>query len=435
MIIHVQVFCYSAFPLGSGIYFLTVLNPIIMNTFYTAVIAIATFLLYSTGRENISFIHFTDHGQCMGDTIRWDQKAAEWLVSAQAPNGGWGAGSHAEQQIRDVQHVKTDPATTAFAAMALLRAGGTLDQNPYRKSIQKALERIVEDIEQRPGNGMITALTGTQPQVKLGGNIDASMALEFLNEMRKQILEPDDKLKVDSAASVCIRLLEAKQKPDGSWADGGWAPILQTTMSINALAATTAGLPVSDSVLVRGSRYQVNNYYTDGLRGTDAAGVPLYVASSIQRSTADDAYEVGVVLSEAVVVDYKVPLIERDNTTQGGIKTAEVMYAIEARGVDRRKAKRMAENYMINKEVTKELQKEEIWDGFGNNGGEEYLSYKMTSESLAKQDPDGLNKWKKEIEPKFKKSQNENGSWSGHHCITSPVFCTAAILQAWYAGS
>ncbi|HRG79347.1 MAG TPA: hypothetical protein PL167_07035 [Cyclobacteriaceae bacterium] len=24
--------------------------------------------------------------------------------------------------------------------------------------------------------------------------------------------------------------------------------------------------------------------------------------------------------------------------------------------------------------------------------------------------------------------QNDDGSWSGHHCITSPVFCTATCL-------
>ena len=24
--------------------------------------------------------------------------------------------------------------------------------------------------------------------------------------------------------------------------------------------------------------------------------------------------------------------------------------------------------------------------------------------------------------------QNKNGSWHGHHCITSPVFCTATSL-------
>ena len=406
-----------------------------MNTFYTAILAIVTFFLYLPGNGRYFFIHPRLNDQSFSDTIRWDEKAAQWLVSAQAPNGGWGAGSHADQANRSVQGIKTDPATTAFAAMALLRAGGTFDQNPYHKSIHEALDRILEDIEQRPDDGRITALTGTQVQAKLGGNIDASMALEFLNEMRIQITDPDVKMKVDSAAAVCIRLLEAKQRPDGSWADGGWAPILQTTMSINALSATTEGLSVSDSVLERASRYQATNYSIDGIRTTDAAGVPLYAASSIQRSTAEDAKEVSVLLEEAVVVDYKVPLIEQDNTTQGSVRTGALMYAIEARGVERKKAKRMAENYLINKAVTKELENEQIWSGFGNNGGEEYLSYKMTGESLAKQDQDALIEWKKEIEPKFKNSQNENGSWSGHHCITSPVFCTAAILQAWYAGN
>jgi hypothetical protein len=27
------------------------------------------------------------------------------------------------------------------------------------------------------------------------------------------------------------------------------------------------------------------------------------------------------------------------------------------------------------------------------------------------------------------KIQIANGSWTGHHCITSPVFCTAAVIQ------
>jgi len=27
------------------------------------------------------------------------------------------------------------------------------------------------------------------------------------------------------------------------------------------------------------------------------------------------------------------------------------------------------------------------------------------------------------------KIQSPDGSWTGHHCITSPVFCTAAVVQ------
>jgi len=27
------------------------------------------------------------------------------------------------------------------------------------------------------------------------------------------------------------------------------------------------------------------------------------------------------------------------------------------------------------------------------------------------------------------KVQNQDGSWSGHHCITSPSFCTASAIS------
>ena len=59
-------------------------------------------------------------------------KGVEWLVAAQHEDGGWGAGSHAHQEIRDPKAVVTDPATTAFTGVALLRAGHTPSQGPHR---------------------------------------------------------------------------------------------------------------------------------------------------------------------------------------------------------------------------------------------------------------------------------------------------------------
>lgn len=67
----------------------------------------------------------------------WNQNAIQWLLSAQSSDGGWGAGSHAYQQIRDPHEVQTDPATTAFAAMALLKAGGTLEKIHIKKKFSK----------------------------------------------------------------------------------------------------------------------------------------------------------------------------------------------------------------------------------------------------------------------------------------------------------
>jgi hypothetical protein len=75
------------------------------------------------------------------------------------------------------------------------------------------------------------------------------------------------------------------------------------------------------------------------------------------------------------------------------------------------------------------LQSEEVLSGFGNNGGEEFLSYMMTSESLVATDDKEWDNWHKRMNGLFEKIQNPDGSWSGHHCITSPVFCTAAVIM------
>src|SRR5690606_19553948 len=42
----------------------------------------------------------------------------------------------------------------------------------------------------------------------------------------------------------------------------------------------------------------------------------------------------GLVLQGVVVVDYKVPLIEQDNTTQGGIKTAEQIRNLPTKNIN-----------------------------------------------------------------------------------------------------
>jgi hypothetical protein len=40
----------------------------------------------------------------------------------------------------------------------------------------------------------------------------------------------------------------------------------------------------------------------------------------------------------------------------------------------------------------------------------------------------GWRDWYENVSGKLVSIQNEDGSWNGHHCITSPVFCTATSL-------
>ncbi|MEO5907530.1 MAG: hypothetical protein ABIQ11_12440, partial [Saprospiraceae bacterium] len=187
-----------------------------MNAMFLAVLAIAGslfFLKTSPDKfytpDDITITNDTVGANTAHDAPKkgaWDYNAVEWLLEAQSPNGGWGAGSHAFQNVTDPHQVQTDPATTSFAAMALLKAGGPLKDNPYKDKILKALDRILKDVESRPDNGRITSLDGTQPQIKLGIHIDASMALQFLTDIREQIEDENLSGKIDKSAQVCISL-------------------------------------------------------------------------------------------------------------------------------------------------------------------------------------------------------------------------------------
>ena len=53
----------------------------------------------------------------------------------------------------------------------------------------------------------------------------------------------------------------------------------------------------------------------------------------------------------------------------------------------------------------------------------------MTSESMVIAGGDQWKTWNNKMKSRLGKVQNSDGSWSGHHCITSPVFCTSAALQ------
>ena len=402
-----------------------------MNTMFLAIMLIATTLLFYSEKSSDYKLPLVNETVNKPEIkipdppkADWAQTAEKWLVDAQSPNGGWGAGSHTYQNVRDPHLVQTDPATTAFAALALLKAGGPLEDNPYKEQILKALDRILKDIDSRPNNGRITGLDGTQPQVKLGIHIDASMALQFLTEMDDEITDKTLQDKIDKAADVCIDLIQESQDANGGWAGGGWAPVLQSAMANNALELAQVKYKVDQTAIDNSRKYQAEIMSTDGVKSDDAAGVPLYAVASAQRASSTEAREAETYLDTQITTDFST----------GKVKKEEISKVLESKGMDKAKADRLADSYAVNYSSTQALQNEKIWDGFGNNGGEEYLSYMLTSESLAQQGKEEWLKWRQSIEPKFKQSQNPNGSWSGHHCITSPVFCTAAIVQAWNAG-
>jgi hypothetical protein len=350
------------------------------------------------------------------------QRGADWLIKAQHPSGGWGAGSHARQEVRDPRQVTTDPATTAFVAMALLRTGSTPESGPYRESMKLATLYLVDAVEKAPKNGpRITQIEGTQPQRKLGALVDTGMTSQYLANVLPTLAPGSDlRARVDAALEVCVRKLEDSQAADGKWTSSGWAPVLESSVSTSALEmAQAAGKKVDPQKLERAREYQRKNYDAGSGRvaSRDAAGVDLYAFSSAQRANAADAREAQRQLQEA---KNRGDLPAAAPVTVDNLKKA---------GLDDKRARSLNEAVQSSRAQVGRMSDEQLLTGFGSNGGEEYLSYMQTSESLVLSGGNEWDLWKQKMTTRLAKIQSDDGSWTGHHCITSPVFCTAAVLQ------
>lgn len=354
----------------------------------------------------------------------------DWLAASQYENGGWGAGQHSAQQIKDPKAVNIDPATTAFSAMALMHAGHSLENGRYSNNLKKALEILLEITESSTENNPnITTITGTQPQNKLGQNIDVAMAAQFFAKILEQTKSDKQLLQqTKKALKICIAKIENSQQNDGSWNDRGWAPVLQSAMANNALEFSDGvGVSIDKETLNRSREYQKQNVSASGdITVEKAAGIKLYAASSTQRATAEETKKVKKVLkNKSAFKD-----IENAKTPPPSAAIEEVAVLLEDEGYEKNIAYNMASSYTVNKSAAWQMQSDDVLSGFGNNGGEEFLSYMMASQSLAsEEDQEAWFKWHQKMSERLSKIQNGNGSWSGHHCITSPVFCTAAVIM------
>lgn len=371
------------------------------------------------------------------DVPDWADKGVAWLIAAQHQDGGWGAGSQAAQQIKDPHAVPTDPATTAFAALALLRIGNTASSGPQAPALARALVYLATAVENAPAaGGSITALRGTQIQGKLGPMIDTAMTAQALaRALPTFALEDPLRARVDAALTTCIARLQTSQQAEGHWGGGGWAPVLQASTACSALEiAQASGKTVDGAVLARARDWQKGNVRAPAATGGDgatvagslspaapvaamSAGVALYAYSGGQRANAAESSAARALVEEGkkdgrLAADARV-----DATSLRKMVSAERADALAASVVQSdAQAKRVVGD-------------DQLLAGFGNNGGEEYLSYLMTTESLVIDRGEAYDQWMAKMTTRLPKAQNQDGSWSGHHCITSPVFCTAAVVQ------
>ena len=143
--------------------------------------------------------------------------------------------------MRQGEHLEStgnDVANTAVVALALLHTGTTPVKGEYRVSLQRAVDFVLQHVEQSPDEGLaVTDLRGTQIQRKLGPYIDTFMTSKLLAELDGAMGDAKANARVRKDLQKCVAKIERNQMKDGSWnIAGGWAPILGTSMASQSLA-------------------------------------------------------------------------------------------------------------------------------------------------------------------------------------------------------
>jgi hypothetical protein len=322
----------------------------------------------------------------------------------------------------DPHAVEADPATTSMVAMALLRTGTTLNSGLFSEQLNRAVNYLLEKVESadRESNN-ITDQTGTQIQIKLGQNIDVILTAQFLSNLMPYLdNKPTLKERVKNDLNICVSKIQQAQTANGSIAGSGWAGVLQSSFATNALeSAQSNGADVDDRALDKARDFQKGNYdsKTGNVKTDMGAGIMLYSVTGSARASAKEARKVEEEMKKAK---------QSGKIAENAPASAE---SLEQLGYSKDEAMKYSTAYQVYNSAKVQAQRDDVMNGFGSNGGEEFLSYLQTGESMMIGKDDGWDKWYDNISGRMLKIQNDDGSWSGHHCITSPVFCTATSLR------
>jgi hypothetical protein len=374
------------------------------------------------------------------------ERGLAYLVNQQRDNGGWGQGGGWRSAYNggrvEGSNVDdpSDVASTCMAALALLRSGSTPTQGPYAKNIARAIDFIRARVDQADNDSLyVTDIRDTQVQVKIGPYVDTFLAALILAEVKGKMPTDAEENRLVAALNKTIGKIEKNQKEDGTFAGNvGWASVFSQGLASKSLnRARQNGAKVRDDVLARVEKNAMAGMAVGETAGGAVAG-PGRMAGrgpSVFSSPASSPGDAGVpIYSRSNML---AALQESVNTEQDAKKhAADVLGDKNAPA----QAKQTAQADMVRirkletaqkaaaASVVERLGDRQFVQGFGSNGGEEFLSYLNISESLVVQGGDNWKKWDKSVTENLDRVQNGDGSWSGNHCITGRTICTSAAL-------
>lgn len=266
-----------------------------------------------------------------------------------------------------------DIGCSAMTGLALLANGSTPSQGPDKLHLRRIVKYLIGCVDAMP-KGNITSKNGTQLQNKIGRQAHTFFALLFLSQVAGEV---GTHRRVGEAVAKLTETVVGAQSNRGDWGQESWAPTLGTVMGWTSLrSAHFAGFKVG--------------------------GSPEKTAQHLMRQM-------------------KSNLGNRQHWMHTLYKNATGIRVLYAMGKDTEEISKRA-----FKDVIALVKRDNT--AFNQAGGEEFLAFHLITETMLQKEDEDWKTWFPIVRKKMVSVQNKNGSWTGHHCITSRTFCTAAAV-------
>jgi len=347
-----------------------------------------------------------------------------YLISQQHTSGGWGQGGGWRTNTQggwvegpEVQD-PPDVANTCVATLAIIRGRPGSPDGRYYSAFLRGITFVIGQVEQADNDSpYVTDLRGTQVQTKIGPYVDTFLASLVLAETKGRMRDRSSEGRLSAALDKVIGKMQRHQQKDGTWAMDGWAPAVGQSLAAAGLSrASQRGAKVSNETLKRAERYAQSQYDpgSQSFSGAGSAEIPLYATASHLSSSSHTLHSF-----EAAKTTYRRVADSEASSPEERAKAEEwLKYFHEAEAAHEES---LSSSYAFFRDPG-------FIQGFGSNGGEEFLSYLNISETLLLKGGQEWDDWDQSMTKNLERIQNNDGSWTGHHCITGRTFCTASAL-------
>ncbi len=298
-------------------------------------------------------------------------KGYKYLLTAQNSDGSWG----------DNKGNKGDLSNTAIGALALMARGDTLTKGENCQQLRRAVNWTFEKV--RKARGRIGGNTNrTLLHRKLGPNIDVYLTAIMYSQVLGLEQEEWERKEMQSQLRTLVDHIASLQKKNGEF-ETSYEPMLTTVCAWLALRSAH-----DSGVSIRAASAQK-------------------VVTFLMKSSLDPA--------KGIFRDKKWGNRMRFVSQAGALRVTCGMG--------------MSQLPQIQKAIGVVHKMRWDQDVGGRSGGEEFLGALFAAQALIIDDGADFKQFYPKICKALRKTQNADGSWFGHHCITGRVFCTSCSVM------